>query len=298
MTLDRDDQAITDRITDGISDRMAEDWLVTLDLNAAFDRPWTDEAVAWAAGGADLRVVLDAGCGAGGAACAFADRLGPGALVVAADRDPRLVAQAGRRARAEGVPERVRLCVGSVDALPVRPGSMDLVWASGVVHHVADQQRAVEALARLAVPGRGRVALVEGGLPLRCLPHDVGVGRPGLEARLDGARARWFEDMRAELSGPALPHGWPGVLHRAGLVAVRTRSFLAERVPPLDEVGRRTAAQHLSSALHELGDLLDLDDRRTLERLLDPDDDANALARDDLVVTAVRTVHVGMRPPS
>jgi SAM-dependent methyltransferase len=281
-----------------IGDHLVEDWLVSLELNAAFDRPWTDEAVAWAlhgAAGDHARSVLDVGCGAGGAACAFAHHLGDGTLVVAADRDPRLVQQARDRADAEGVAHRIGLCAGEVGALPVRPGSMRVVWASGVVHHLPDQQAAVEELARLAAPG-GRVVLVEGGLPLRCLPHDVGIGRPGLEARLEAARARWFEDMRTELSGPPLPYGWPEALRRAGLGDVRTRSFLAEAVPPLDEAGRRIVEQHLGAALRQLGERLDPDDRETLARLLDPDDRAGVGNRDDLVVTAVRTVHAGMRP--
>jgi SAM-dependent methyltransferase len=280
-----------------IGGRLVEDWLGSLELNAAFDRRWTDEAVAWALHGAaaDARSVLDVGCGAGGAACAFAHQLGDGTLVVAVDRDPRLVHQARDRAAAEGVAGRVGLCAGDVGALPVRPASMHLVWASGVVHHLPDQQAAVEDLAGLAAHG-GRVVLVEGGLPLRCLPHDVGIGRPGLEARLDEARARWFEDMRSELSGPPLPYGWPEALRRAGLTDVRTRSFLVEAVPPLDEVGRRMVEQHMGAALRELGERLDPDDRRTLARLLDPDDRAGARSRDDLVVTAVQTVHAGTRP--
>lgn len=279
-----------------ITDRMTEDWLVALDLNAAFDRAWTDEAIAWVLAGTEPRVVLDVGCGAGGATCSFAHRLGPGAVVVATDRDPRLVGQAARRAAGEGVTERARFGVADIADVPVREGAADVVWASGVVHHIADQQRAVVDLARLVRPG-GRLVLVEGGLPLRCLPHDVGVGRPGLEARLDAARARWFEDMRAELSGPPLPYGWPRALRRAGLADVRTRSFLAEAPPPLGDVGRAIARQHLDRAIDELGPYLDADDLAVVERLADPSDAACVLDRDDLVVTAVRTVHAGTRVP-
>jgi SAM-dependent methyltransferase len=278
----------------GITDRVSESWLSTLDVNAAFDRPWTVEAVEWllpdGAGGA----VVDVGCGAGGAACAFARRLDPDGAsavrVVALDRDPRLLEVARRRAETEGVAGRVRWGCGEVGRLPVRPGSADLVWASGVVHHVADQQAAVDELAGLLLHG-GTLALVEGGLPLRCLPHEVGLGRPGLEARLDEARARWFADLRAELGGPPLPYGWPAALRRAGLVGIRTRSFLAESTPPLDPVGRKIATLHLTSALTELGDRLDAEDRATLARLLDPADPTWVGHRDDLVVTAVRTVH-------
>ncbi|HEY8527708.1 MAG TPA: class I SAM-dependent methyltransferase [Acidimicrobiales bacterium] len=275
-----------------IGDRMAESWLDTLGVNAAFDRPWVEAAVEWLLVAAPARVVVDVGCGAGGAAHAFAARLPAGSRVVAVDRDHRLLELARRRAREQQVDGRIRWTTGQIGALPVPVRSADLVWASGVVHHVGDQQAAVAELAALVTPG-GRLALVEGGLPLRCLPHEIGIGRPGLEARLDEARARWFEDMRAELPGTPMPYGWPEALARAGLTGVRARSFLAEATPPLDDVGRRIVEQHLTAARDELGDRLDADDRATLDRLLDADDPAWVGRRTDLVVTAVRTVHVG-----
>lgn len=281
--------------TGTIDDRMTERWLATLEVNAAFDRGWVETAVEWLLVAAPAATVVDVGCGAGGAAHAFAARLPPGARLVAFDRDPRLLAIAERRSRDHGVAGRIAWVTGQVGALPVPAGSADLVWASGVVHHLADQQAGVSELAALARPG-GRVVLVEGGLPLRCLPHEVGAGRPGLEARLDEARARWFVDMRAELPGTPMPYGWPAALARAGLTGVRSRSFLAEATPPLGEVGRRIVEQHLSSALTDLGDRLDGDDREALARLLDPGDPISVGRRDDLVVSAVRTVHVGTRP--
>jgi ubiquinone/menaquinone biosynthesis C-methylase UbiE len=278
-----------------IGARMAESWLDTLDVNAEFDRGWVEAAIEWLVGSAAPGRVVDVGCGAGGAACAFAGRLGGGARVVGFDRDPRLLAQARGRAEAQGVVDRVRWAVGQVGALPVPDGSVELVWASGVIHHLADQQVAVSELAALCRSG-GRVALVEGGLPLRCLPHEIGLGRPGLEARLDEARARWFVDMRAELPGQPMPYGWPEALARAGLQEVQTRSFLAEITPPLGAVGQAIVEQHLATALNELGHRLDAEDRDALARLLDPEDPAHVGRRDDLVVTAVRTVHVGTRP--
>ena len=282
-----------------IAGAVGESWLATLEVNAAFDRPWVDAAVDWlladsAPTSASEPTVVDVGCGAGGAACAFARRPEV-AGVVAVDRDPRLIEVARRRAEAEGVAARVRWAGGEVGRLPLPAGSVDLVWASGVVHHVADQQAAVGELAALLRPG-GTLALVEGGLPLRCLPHEVGVGRPGLEARLDEARARWFEDLRTELAGPPLPYGWPTALAQAGLGDVRTRSYIAEATSPLDPVGRRIARQHLESARDELGDRLDADDRATVRRLLDPTDPASVDRRDDLTVTAVRTAHAATRP--
>jgi SAM-dependent methyltransferase len=280
-----------------IDQQLAESWLTSLETSARFDAGWVAEAVAWLVEGptgpAPQRVI-DVGCGAGGAACAFAGALGPG-VVTGSDRDPRLLAIARRRASDAGLDGHIRWLGARVDALPLDAGSVDLVWASGVVHHLPDQQGAIDTLARLLWPG-GRLALVEGGLPLRCLPFDIGLGRVGLESRLDEARSLWFADMRDELRGPALPYGWTEALRRAGLVDVRARSFLAELAPPLDDLGRQMAERHLTSALNELGDRLAADDRDTLTRLLDRDDPAHVGRRDDLMVTAVRTLNVGTAP--
>ena len=280
-----------------IDQHLAEWWLTNLETSARFDAPWVADAVAWLAGESTRpdapppQRVLDVGCGAGGAACAFAAALGPG-VVSGFDRDPRLLAIARRRAADAGLAGQIRWLAARVDALPVEPGSADLVWVSGVVHHVPDQQAAIGTLAGLLRPG-GRLALVEGGLPVRCLPFDIGLGAVGLESRLDEARSRWFADMRDELGGPPLPYGWPEALRRAGLVDVRARSFVAEASPPLDDFGRQVAERHLRSALTELGDRLGPDDRDTIARLIDPDDAAYIGRRDDLIVTAVRTLNVG-----
>lgn len=239
---------------------------------------------------------VDVGCGAGGAACALATALDGAGRVFAVDVDRRLVATARRRATAAGMGGRIGFAVGDVGAPCVRPGSVELVWASGVVHHLADQQAGVERLVALLAPG-GRLALVEGGLPLRCLPHEIGIGRPGLEARLDEARARWFVELRRSLGGVALPYGWPEALRRAGLVDVATRSFVVERTTPLDNVGRRIVRLHLTSTATELAPHLDGDDLAVVRRLLDPDDPAGVDHRTDVFPVAVRTLHVGRRPP-
>jgi SAM-dependent methyltransferase len=73
-------------------------------------------------------------------------------LVVGLDRDPRLIEIARRRAEAEGVADRVRWACGEIGRLPLPPGAAGVVWASGVVHHIADQQAAVVELAGLLAP--------------------------------------------------------------------------------------------------------------------------------------------------
>ncbi|MRT44546.1 SAM-dependent methyltransferase, partial [Xylella fastidiosa subsp. multiplex] len=79
--------------------------------------------------------------------------------------------------------------------------------------------------ARLA-PG-GTLAIMEGGLPARFLPRDIGIGRPGLQARLDVLEEEWFADMRASLPGAvAEAEDWPALMTTAGLRPTGTRTFL------------------------------------------------------------------------
>jgi hypothetical protein len=110
------------------------------------------------------------------------------------------------------------------------------------VHHLGDQDDAVRRLAALVRPG-GVLAIAEGGLSLRSLPRDIGIGRPGLEARLDVAREEWFAEMRAVQPGAvSTVEHWPGLLAAAGLSPCGTRSFLVEHAAPLDPATRAVHA--------------------------------------------------------
>src|SRR5262245_27795471 len=133
-----------------IDQHLAEWWLTNLETSARFDAPWVADAVAWLVGGSSRdgsqpsQRVLDVGCGAGGAACAFAAALGPG-VVTGFDRDPRLLAIAGRRAADAGLAGHIRWLAARVGALPVEPGSADLGGAAGGGHQGADPAASVRA---------------------------------------------------------------------------------------------------------------------------------------------------------
>jgi SAM-dependent methyltransferase len=208
------------------------------------DREWY-EALAPTLLRSDDRVAVDIGCGGGGMTLALAAALGERGRVVAVDAEPGLIAAVREQltARSPDLLTRVDLIAADLDGglAPVRaalPGPSDLVWASASVHHLGDQQAAVNALAGLLGPG-GRLALAEGGLPARHLPWDLGVGEPGLELRLEAANDRWFTRMRAELPGSTrMPYGWTEALRRAGLVEITTRTTLREQPAPLPEVER------------------------------------------------------------
>lgn len=271
------------------------------------------------------RVAVDIGCGGGGMTLALSGALAgvlaaPGRetrdgaapepaappRVVAVDAESELLAAVREQLAARSGPAgavRVDLVAADLGAGvgPVRDalaGPADLVWASASVHHVGDQQAAVDALAGLLAPG-GRLALAEGGLPARHLPWDLGIGDPGLELRLEAANDRWFTRMRDELPGAVrMPYGWTEALRRAGLTGVTTRTTLREQSAPLAEPDRQQLADRFTQWVDRLRPtgLIDPADLATWDRLLDSADRAWLGQRTDLFRLTARSVHVGTRP--
>lgn len=244
-----------------------------------------------------IRRVVDVGCGTGGMTVALATAM-PTAEVVGVDSQPKLLAAAANRARVFGVGPRfvqgdLHGDLSTVDG--VEPGKVDLFWASSVLHHLPDQQRAVAGLASLLSPG-GRLAVAEGGLRLRSLPWDVGLGKPGLEMRLDGVQEQWFGRMRRSLPGSLdMPYGWDTAMRRAGLGQVDRRSFLLEVPPPLPGAALAHVVDRLRGFLDrpERTAMVDPDDLATIRRLTDRDDAAFLGHRDDVFLLVARTVFVG-----
>ncbi|MET9643766.1 class I SAM-dependent methyltransferase [Streptomyces syringium] len=238
------------------------------------------------------RRILDIGSGPGVAACRMAARF-PRAEVTAVDGSPELLARARERAERLGV--ELRTQVAEFPAGLADVGTADLVWSGQVVHHVGDQQGALDRLAGLLEPG-GVLAVVEGGLPARQLPRDLGFGRPGLQSRLDVKMAERFNRMRDELPGSvAVVEDWPGMLRAAGLTAVRSRTFLVDHPAPLADGPRKSVRSMLERQRTMFDELLDAEDLATLDRLLDPADPAGVDRRADLFLLTAKTVHFGVR---
>ncbi|MEU8680056.1 class I SAM-dependent methyltransferase [Streptomyces sp. NPDC048611] len=279
------------------------DWEVLgphLERGAELYLPLYEQAVSWlcerpggAAGGlvpGGVLRVLDIGSGPGVVSCLLA-RAFPNAEVVAVDATVALLERARDRADRLGLGDRVHTHLAEVpdglDAL----GGADLIWSGRALHHVGDQRAAVAALAGHLRPG-GLLAIAEGGLPARHLPRDPGIGRPGLQSRLDAAGEEWFTQMRAALPDAAdEAEDWPAFLADAGLRAPCSRSFLLDLPAPLGAAARAHAVATLALARDMYGERLDEDDRGTLARLTDPEDAAGVTRRPDAFVLAARTVH-------
>lgn len=270
-----------------------------LERGADLRRPIVEQAAAWlrdlprgAADQSPVRRILDVGSGPGVAACLFA-QLFPGAEVVAVDGTAALLDRTAARASRLGLADRVHTLRADLpDGLDdIEPA--DLIWSSHALHHVGDQRAAVARLAQRLRPG-GLLAIAEGGLPSRYLPSDIGIGRPGLQARIDAANEDWFTEMRAALPGTRTEvDDWPAMIAAAGLAPAGSRTFLLDLPAPLNQAAREHFHATFSRQREVLADRLNADDLATLDRLLDPDDDASVLRRPDAFMLTAQTVHTG-----
>lgn len=99
--------------------------------------------------------ILDVGCGAARNAAPMA---ASGGTVIGTDISWPMLEGARRRVAAEGVAAQVRLVGSSMDALPLRDASVDLVVAHGIwnlARSAGEFRRAVAEAARVARPGAG-----------------------------------------------------------------------------------------------------------------------------------------------
>ncbi|MER6360129.1 methyltransferase domain-containing protein [Kitasatospora sp. NPDC001527] len=267
------------------------DWdalAVHLEREAELQAPAVTGAARWLGGlldGTPVRRVLDVGSGPGVIAGLLADAF-PAAEVVAVDQSAALLERA--RTRSAG---RVGTHRADLPADFGTLGSADLVWSGNAIHHLGDQQAALTALAATLRPG-GLLAVAERGLPARYLPRDLGLGRPGLQARLDAAHEDAFTAMRESVPDTvAVVEDWPAMLAAAGLVPSGTRTFLVDRPAPLDAPAREFLHVQLARRREQLADLLDEADLAALDALLDRDAPTGILSRPDAFYLTALTVH-------
>ncbi|WP_199431874.1 methyltransferase domain-containing protein [Qaidamihabitans albus] len=125
--------------------------------------------------------VVDVGGGSGGWAVPFASA---GCLVTVVEPNPNARAILERRAREEGVSERITVIADDSDALGERvpPGSADLVLAHGLLEVVDDPAAVAAALAAAAAPG-GAVSVLVANRHAAALQRAL-AGRPGEARRL------------------------------------------------------------------------------------------------------------------
>lgn len=268
-----------------------------LEAQAELYTPLYRQALDWLAREVgDPGLIVDVGSGPGVVSSLFPDTFA-GARVVAADGAPPLLERARARAERLGFGDRFGTLAGDLpDALAELDYPADLIWASQSLHHLPDQRAALAALGGYLAPG-GTLAILEGGLPARFLPRDIGIGRPGLQARLRAVEEDVFAGMRADLpDSVAETEDWPAMLTAAGLKHTGTRSFLLDLPAPVSDAARDYVTTSLSRLRERIGEGLDADDLATLDRLLDPADEAGVHRRQDVFVLVAHTVYTAVRP--
>lgn len=260
-------------------------------------QPWLQEALGWLADlhPGPVRRVMDVGSGPGVATSAIAQAF-PEATIVALDP----VAGFIERVREQGIelglpPERVETHVGDLEHRLPALEPAELVWSRGVVHHLPEPVAGLRRLGDALSPG-GLLAVAEGGLAPRYLPGGYGVGAPSFVLRLEATLSDYFRQrwdlVPAAVGGAA---DWPEMIRQAGLIPLRTRTFLLERRAPLDPEVREDVVAHMHRVRDLIGDRLSAQDGDALDILLDQRDQRSMAQRPDLFVLAAQTVHVASR---
>lgn len=257
-----------------------------LDLDADVLGPYLDQVTDWVGQHAPEapRTVADVGAGTGTGSLALARRFGT-ADVVAIDRSDVMLERLRVTARARGLGDRLRGVRADLDTGWPAIGTVDVAWAASSLHHVADPDRVLRDI-HGALDSGGLLAVIEMDALPRFLPDDIGLGRPGLEARCHEAMeaADWnaHPDWR--------PH-----LERAGFGIAGQRTFSIGTTPAPAGTGRYAHAW-LSRVRTALDDRLAADDLSTLDRLLADEGPDALLNRHDLTVRGSRTVWAARRP--
>jgi SAM-dependent methyltransferase len=263
-----------------------------LDLDAEVLHSYLSDLIAWICElAADLRPhrVLDLGSGTGTGTFALLQRF-EGADAIALDTSAYLLHHLRDKARALGLAGRVRTVQADLDAAWPAIDTVDLVWASASLHHMADPDRVLAAVFATLRPG-GLLAVIEmDGFP-RFLPDDLGLGRPGLEARCHAALAQ----ARADTI-PHLGSDWGPRLTRAGFTIQAQRPFAIDLAPPLPAATGRYAQAFLRRIRSGLDGQMSAGDLAALDTLIGSDRPGSVLRRADLTVRTARTVWVARRP--
>jgi ubiquinone/menaquinone biosynthesis C-methylase UbiE len=272
----------------------APDWAAMaelLDLEADVLHSYLSEATAWVHElAADLprRRILDLGSGTGSGALALAQRF-EDADVIALDGSAQLLAHCQVKARDLGLADRVRTLQADLDIAWPAIDAVDLVWASMSLHHLTDPDRVLAEVFAALHPG-GLLAVAEMDRPLLFLPDDIGIGRPGLEARCHAALAAELAD-----AVPHLGSRWGSRLRQAGFTIVAERPFAIDLTSPLPSSTGRYAQASLRRIRSRLDGRMNADDLATLDVLIDSEGADCVLRRKDLTVRTARTVWVARR---
>ena len=240
-----------------------------------------------------VRRVLDIGSGPGVGTCELA-RLFPEAQVIALDGSPATLDRVRQRAGEHGLADRISTHHAELPAGLDGLEPVDLIWASMALHHVGDEVGLLRGLYDLLEPA-GMIAIAEMADPMRVLPDDLDVGRPGLAERLAAAGQAWFAAMREGLDGMVPSSDVPSMLSAAGFEVVDSRTAYERFDAPLPNATRQVVLGHLRRTRTRLEEALDVEDVAAIDVLTDEEDPRSVARRPDVFVAASREIVVARR---
>jgi arsenite methyltransferase len=177
-------------------------WGVTKHLGG---RGATDRLVELCSITPDSRV-LEIGCGVGITACHLARRVG--CSLTSVDLSEPMIAWARKRARREGLADRITFRVADAQDLPFSDCSFDAVISESVTAFASDKPKAISEYLRVLRPG-GRVGLTEASWVKAPPP------------------AALVEFLTQTMEGAAFldPEGWTALLADGGFIDLRREVF-------------------------------------------------------------------------
>lgn len=271
-----------------LGDTAERDYSRKLGLFARFAEPELRAAIATLGLEPGMHV-LDAGCGSGEALAWLAQAVGEGGRVVGVDLSEAHVAAARRQA-----PPQVEPLAGDLMALALSAESLDAIWSSNTLHHFPDPLAALQRLAGWLRPG-GRLAIGQSGfLPEMLFAWDMRLER----AAVDAVRTHYRDKYRLDERRLTAVRANVGLLRQAGLVDVQARSFMIERIAPLDAATRDylLEAQFRGTFGERLRPWMAAEDFAELQALCDPADPGFALDRPDFHYLQTFTLVSGRKP--
>jgi len=240
-------------------------------------------------GDGPVKRILDLGTGTGTGTIALARRF-PDAELIAVDQSAGMLGRLQAKIESLGLADRIRPVEANLDEAWPALEPVDLAWSSMALHHLADPGRGLAEIFAVLRPS-ALLAVAELTSSLRFLPDDIGLGRPGLEARCDAA---FEQERRADL--PWLGADWGPLLAGAGFTEVAGEVFDIDLSSPLPTAAARYAQGWLRRTRARLDGLLAADDLATLDILTADDGPHSILEGDDLAIRGSRTLWTGTRP--
>jgi SAM-dependent methyltransferase len=199
--------------------------------------------------------LLDAGCGFGYALRTWGRFCAPGGKLTGLDREKRLLRQAVRHCRKEGLGRAARFVAGDIYRMPFDDGAFDMTMAHVVFCHLAEPEKALDEMIRvtksggcIAVfdnaiagsPNSGWVSWREPTVDERLLGHEVGL------RMANGRRKLGFGDFSVGCHLPAWMEARK--LHDLG---ARMNERVVWIAPPHTSPEQRTAYQNTLERMRE-----------------------------------------------